>query len=66
MVRLTCQCLNVSLHIKGKSPSYNEEKTATLGELVGDEEESKNLHSLQLWEVALDVAGVSVVSVCLL
>ena len=62
MVRLTCQCLNVNLHVKGKNPSYAEETAVSLGSLVGSEEDSKNLHYLQLWEVTLDVAGASVVS----
>ena len=65
MVRVACDCLNVSVHIKGTDSPYQKGQSTTLGALLGVEEEKAGdaLSSLQLWEVDLDVAGVAVVSV---
>lgn len=64
MVRVSCKCLNVSVHIKGTDSPYQKGQSASLGSLLGSEEEKAGSgpSSLQLWEVDLDVAGVAVVS----
>lgn len=64
MVRVSCKCLNVSVHIKGTDSPYHKGQSTSLGGLLGSEEEKagSQLSSLQLWEVDLDVAGVAVVS----
>ena len=64
MVRVSCKCLNVSVHIKGTDSPYQKGQSTSLGSLLGSEEEKAGsaLCSLQLWEVDLDVAGVAVVS----
>lgn len=63
MVRVSCKCLNVSVHIKGTDSPYKKEQSTTLGRLLGSEYEKAGsaLSSLQLWEADLDVAGVTVV-----
>lgn len=64
MVRISCRCLNVSVHIKGTDSPYKKEQSTTLDSLLRSEYEKagSTLSSLQLWEVDLDVAGVAVVS----
>lgn len=64
MVRVACDCLNVSVHIKGTDSPYQKGQATSLGAVLGGEEEKAggSLSSLQLWEVELDVAGVAVVS----
>ena len=64
MVRVSCRCLNVSVHIKGTDSPYQKGRSTTLGSLLGSEYEKAGsaLSSLQLWEADLDVAGVAVVS----
>ncbi len=59
---LTCQCLNISVHYKG--PSWDS-RPVLANDLLPDgakELKKDRLAGETLWEIELDVAGVTAVS----
>ena len=61
MVRLSCRCLNVTIHVKGSDSPYKKEDPRLLGDLLGSSDR-EGIKGLALWEVCIDVAGIAVVS----